>query len=72
MIPLRFGPIGFCMWLLLAIESGAQQPKFLPLQPHKVQWANAVIKNALKTKDLETLVRERREKFAAMGVWTES
>lgn len=28
--------------------------------------------NALKTKDLETLVRERREKFAAMGVWTES
>lgn len=51
MIPLRFGPIGFCMWLLLAIESGAQQPKFLPLQPHKVQWANAVIKNALKTKD---------------------
>ncbi len=40
------------MWLLFAVGSGmAQQPKFLPLQPHKVQWANAVIKNALQTKD---------------------
>lgn len=29
----------------------AQSPQFLPLQPHKVQWANAVIKDALKTKD---------------------
>ena len=29
----------------------AQSPRFLPLQRHKVQWANAVIKNALKTKD---------------------
>ena len=28
--------------------------------------------NALKSKDLETLVKERRDKFAAMGVWTES
>jgi len=28
-----------------------QSSHFLPLQPHKVQWANAVIKNALKTKD---------------------
>jgi acetyl-CoA carboxylase carboxyl transferase subunit alpha len=28
--------------------------------------------NQLKQKDLETLVTERREKFAAMGVWTES
>ncbi len=27
---------------------------------------------ALKSKDLETLVKERRDKFAAMGVWTES
>lgn len=38
--------------LVLAVgRSIAQQPKFFPLQPHKVQWANAVIKNALKTKD---------------------
>lgn len=28
--------------------------------------------NTLKSKDLETLVKERREKFAAMGVWAES
>lgn len=36
----------------LAVRYGvAQQPKFLPLQPHKVQWANAVLKNALLTKD---------------------
>ena len=42
-------------WILLLIlvaeRSVAQHPKFLKLQPHKVQWANAVIKNALKTKD---------------------
>lgn len=36
-----------------SVGSIAQAPNahFLPLQPHKVQWANAVIKNALKTKD---------------------
>lgn len=36
-----------------SVGSIAQPPTshFLPLQPHKVQWANAVIKNALKTKD---------------------
>jgi len=28
--------------------------------------------NKLMSKDLETLVQERREKFAGMGVWTES
>ena len=35
-----------------SVGSIAQPPTshFLPLQPHKVQWANAVIKNALKTK----------------------
>lgn len=36
-----------------SVGSIAQPPtsRFLPLQRHKVQWANAVIKNALKTKD---------------------
>ena len=36
-----------------SVGSIAQSPNahFLPLQPHKVQWANAVIKNALQTKD---------------------
>jgi two-component sensor histidine kinase len=43
---------GWMFLLAFVLEEGrAQQPKFLPLQPHKVQWANAVIKNALKTKD---------------------
>jgi len=28
--------------------------------------------NKLMSKDLETPVQERREKFAGMGVWTES
>jgi len=52
MISLRFGPLWFWIWFLLAIEHGvAQQPTVIKLQPHKVQWANAVIKNALKTKD---------------------
>lgn len=40
------------LWLIVAVGRGiAQQPKFFKLEPHKVQWANAVIKNALKTKD---------------------
>lgn len=33
------------------VQSQSPNARFLPLQPHKVQWANAVIKNALKTKD---------------------
>lgn len=39
--------------MVSSVGSIAQAPNahFLPLQPHKVQWANAVIKNALKTKD---------------------
>ncbi|MBB3836290.1 two-component sensor histidine kinase [Runella defluvii] len=39
--------------MVSSVGSIAQTPTthFLPLQPHKVQWANAVIKNALKTKD---------------------
>ncbi|MCA0231114.1 MAG: sensor histidine kinase [Bacteroidetes bacterium] len=39
--------------MVSSVGSIAQAPnaQFLPLQPHKVQWANAVIKNALKTKD---------------------
>jgi two-component sensor histidine kinase len=52
MIFSRFGPLMFWLCLTCTIGNGiAQQPKFLKLQPHKVQWANAVIKNALKTKD---------------------
>lgn len=50
---------GFIKWVLIPlaafaviIDGGmAQSPQFLPLQPHKLQWANAVIKDALKTKD---------------------
>ncbi|HAK77432.1 MAG TPA: hypothetical protein DCM71_11095, partial [Runella sp.] len=38
-------------FVLTAGIGHAQSPHFLPLQRHKVQWANAVIKNALKTKD---------------------
>lgn len=39
--------------MVSSVSSIAQSPNahFLPLQPHKVQWANAVIKNALQTKD---------------------
>lgn len=49
----------FIKWVLIPlaalaaiIDRGmAQSPQFLRLEPHKVQWANAVIKDALKTKD---------------------
>jgi two-component system, sensor histidine kinase PdtaS len=46
-----------CAYILLFLSAltntngHAQTPQFLPLQTHKVQWANAVIKNALRTKD---------------------
>ena len=43
--------IMFVMMSAVGRTVHAQSPQFLPLQPHKVQWANAVIKNALKTKD---------------------
>ncbi len=36
---------------LLVGESVAQQPKFLPLQPHKLQWAEQVLKEAKAKKD---------------------
>lgn len=42
------------LWIgfLLTIGRGlAQQPKFLPLQPHKLQWAQQVLKDAKAKKD---------------------
>lgn len=45
------------MLLLWGMANGgmAQQPKFLPLQPHKLQWAQQVLKEAKEKKDSSLL-----------------